>query len=123
MWLVSFTLDFRIKDTPGTEFPVLFNAFCYLRGDKQIAHCNIDPETLYAPVVRHETIRMLLAKVEAQDLILEGVNVSSAYLHGEMKTPVILQLPTDFSSIPWKPIHATLVIKYICDHREAGNIW
>lgn len=75
---VPFTWDFRIKENPGTEVPVLFKARCCLRGDKQVAYRDFDPETLYATVLRHETIRILLTKVAAQDLLLEGVDIATA---------------------------------------------
>lgn len=69
---VPYTWDFRIRETPGTDAPVLLKAYCCLRGDKQVACRDFDPEILYAPVVRQETISMLLAKVAAQDFIPKG---------------------------------------------------
>lgn len=99
---LPFTWNFRIKEDAGDNVPLLYNARCCLRGDKQIPFDDLDPNTLYAPVVRHETIRMLLAEANAQDLIVEGADVDNAYLYGKLETPFIMELPTNSTGIPCK---------------------
>lgn len=81
---------FRIKDTPGADGPFNHKARCCMRGDKQIEYQDYDPESLYAPVVRHETFRMLFAKVAPQGLLLEGADVANAYLYGNLNILVIM---------------------------------
>ncbi len=50
---------------------------------------NIDfnPDTLYAPVASHETIRIILAFAASSDFILEGGDVANAYLYGKNGCP------------------------------------
>lgn len=48
---VPFTWDFGIKENSDTDVPVLFKARCCLRGDRQVAYRDFDPETLYSPFV------------------------------------------------------------------------
>lgn len=102
---------------------MLFKARFCLRGDKQVAYRDFGTETLYAPVARHETIPMFLAKVAAQDLILEVLSVAAAHLNGELKKLVIMELPTNYSGIPRKPNHVALVEMSIFGQIKAGNIW
>lgn len=97
---------------------MLFKARFRLRGDRKVAYRYFDQETIYAPVVCRETIRILLAKVAAQDLILEGIDVAAAYLHGELKKPVMMDRPTNSSDISFKPNHLSLVVKSNYGHCE-----
>ena len=68
---IPYIWDFRIKDTAGSIATVIYKARCCLRGDFQIAYLDFDPTNLYAPVVRHETIRIFLIKASAEGLIVE----------------------------------------------------
>lgn len=94
-----------------------------MHGDKQEPYCDFDPDDLYAPVARHETIRMLLAKVAAQGLILEAADVANAYLYGDLSKPVTMEQPKDSSGVQQKPGHVALVVKSLYGHKAAGQIW
>lgn len=120
---LPFIWDFRIKEAPGSDISILYKARCCLRGDKQVAYRDFDPNNLYAPVVRHETIRMLLAKTAAQDLILEGADVANAYLYGNLDTPIIMQQPTDSTGKEAYPGYVCSLLKSIYGARQAGEIW
>lgn len=41
---------------------------------------DFDPTSLCTPVVRHETRRMFIAKYATQNLIVEGADMSNAYV-------------------------------------------
>jgi len=86
---------------------LLFKARCCLRGDKQVAYRDFDPEILYAPVVRHETIRVFIVKSSAQGLIVRGADVDNAYLYGNITNGVkiYMQQPTDSSQKLAMPGH------------------
>lgn len=118
---VPFTWVFRIKHFPGSV-PILYNAICCLLSDKQ-RPIAIYPEALYAPVVLHETIWILLSKVDAQNLIFEGSDISNAYLCVDLESPVVLHLPTYSSFISSKPNHVALVVKSLYVHRSGGQLW
>lgn len=92
---VPFLWDFKIKEAPGTSTPLLHKARCCLRGDKKQPYLDFDPKMLYAPVARHKTIRMLLAKFAAQDLFLQVADISNDYLYGDLDKPVIMSQPTN----------------------------
>ena len=112
---IPFIWNFRIKDTVGSTDELLYKARCCLRGDKQVAYRDFDPETLYAPVVRHETIRIFIVKSAAQGLIVEGADVDNAYLYGNINNgmTIIMQQPTNSTGIPTMPGHFCRLQKYM----------
>lgn len=81
---VPFTWAFKLKplDAVGNQF--LEKARCFLRGDRQIAYEDFDPNSLYAPVASHDAIRFLIAVSAAENVALEGADISNAYLFGDL---------------------------------------
>jgi len=75
---VPFIWDFRRKESPGDLLDVIYKARCCLRGDKQRPYVDYDPLNKYAPVARHESIRLLLAVSANFNLIIEGADVVNA---------------------------------------------
>lgn len=120
---IPFIWDLRIKDTVGSDVSVLYKARCCIRGDKQVAYRDFDPENLYAPVVRHETIRMFIAKAAAQNLILEAADVSNAYLYGDVDRDILMEQPTDSSGKLARPGYVCKLNKSLYGLRQAGEIW
>lgn len=57
---------------------------CTLRVDCQRAYVAYDLERIYAPVASKKTIRLLFSMAAANKLILDGSDVSNAYLHGKL---------------------------------------
>ena len=75
---IPFIRDFRTKHTAESIAPAFYRARCSLRGAFPIAYLDFDPINLYAPVVRHETIRIFLIKASAQGLFFRGADVTNA---------------------------------------------
>ena len=69
---VPFKWTFRAKqlDNDGRDF--LYKARYVLRGDKQEAYVDFDPDNLYAPVATHESLRALLSYAASKHDIVEG---------------------------------------------------
>lgn len=67
----------------------------------------------YAPVARQETIRMFLTFAAEQDLMIEGADVSNAYLYGALDTPIVMEQPKYSSQIPERPGYACALLKAI----------
>lgn len=74
-------------------------------------------------MARHETIRMLVAKVAAQVLIFEGLDIASAYLYGKMDVKVRIEQPTDSSGNVEKPRYNVLLNKSLYGGNQCGAIW
>ncbi|KAH9723770.1 hypothetical protein KPL70_007243 [Citrus sinensis] len=53
----------------------------------------IDFIELFSPVVRHASIRIILALVAVQDMHLEQMYVKTTFLHGELQEEIVIQQP------------------------------
>ena len=114
---------FRKKplDAQGKTF--LPKARCVARGDLQEAYVDFDPDTLYAPVAAHASIRLILAYAASQNLIIEGGDISNAYLYGEIDETIYMDQPTNSSGKTRKPVYVCKLLKSIYGVKQAGNIW
>jgi len=56
----------------------------------------LDYEETYSPVVRFESIRVLLAMGAHYQLVLHQIDVSTAFLHGELSEEVYMHQPEGF---------------------------
>lgn len=62
-----------------------------IRGDKQTA--GIDYFETFASVVRYDTLRFLLAKVAAEDLEIDHIDVNTAFLNPTLKEDIYMEIP------------------------------
>ncbi|KAH9658397.1 hypothetical protein KPL70_023479 [Citrus sinensis] len=91
---VSCKWIFKIKDgIPGAE-PRRFKARLVARGFTQ--NEGIDFTEVFSPVVRHVSIRVILALVAVQDMHLEQMDVKTAFLHGELQEEIVMQQPEGY---------------------------
>jgi hypothetical protein len=63
-------------------------------GHKQRA--GVDFEDIYAAVFKHTTLRMLLAKVAAEDLELRQLDIKTAYLNGKIAEETYMAQPEGY---------------------------
>ena len=108
-------------DAQGKTF--LPKARCVARGDLQEAYVDFDPDTLYAPVAAHASIRLILAYAASKNLIIEGGDISNAYLYGEIDKTIYMDQPTTSSGKTRKPGYVCKLLKSIYGVKQAGNIW
>jgi hypothetical protein len=57
----------------------------------------IDYNEIFAPVVKHNTIRSVLSIVASEDLYLEQLDVKTAFLHGDLVEEIYMHQPEGFS--------------------------
>ena len=58
----------------------------------------IDFTEVYSPVVRHTSIRTILALVVVHSMHLEQMDVKTAFLHGELEEQIMMSQPDGFEN-------------------------
>lgn len=85
---------FKRKETPGEL--IRYKARLVAKGFTQ--RFGVDYTETYAPVARYESLRVLLAKAANEDLDMIQFDVRTAFLYGELKEDIWIELPQG----PWK---------------------
>ncbi|CAJ2674023.1 unnamed protein product [Trifolium pratense] len=83
----------RKEGIPGAEAP-RYKARLVAKGFTQVE--GIDYNEIFSPVVKHCSIRVLMAIVNMYDLELEQMDVKTAFLHGELEETIYMQQPEGF---------------------------
>ncbi|KAK2447548.1 secreted RxLR effector protein [Trifolium repens] len=83
----------RKEGIPGVEAP-RYKARLVAKGFTQVE--GIDYNEIFSPVVKHCSIRVLMAIVNMYDLELEQMDVKTAFLHGELEETIYMQQPEGF---------------------------
>lgn len=120
---IRFFGDFRVKDTYGMVKEVIYEARCCLSGDKKVSFREFDPDNLYAPVVRNETIRIFMAKFAAQEIFPEGAHIVNDYLYGDIDVLIIMEQPTYSSGKPLRSVNVCQLYKFIYLASQPGENW
>uniref|UniRef100_A0AAV1V3K5 Integrase catalytic domain-containing protein n=1 Tax=Peronospora matthiolae TaxID=2874970 RepID=A0AAV1V3K5_9STRA len=84
---------FRIKRKPNGEI-VKFKARLVAKGFSQ--RPGVDYFETFSPVARKESINVAIALAAEQDLIMENVDVDTAFLYGEFKEEIYMDQPDGF---------------------------
>ena len=58
----------------------------------------IDYNEVYSPVVKHSSIRILLALVAQYELDLDQLDVKTTFLHGNLDEEIYMSQPTGFKT-------------------------
>lgn len=82
-------------------------------GDLQFPGLDFDPNSVYAPVASHESIRVLLSIAAANGLIVKVTgDVCNAYVYGDIDTDIYIEQPIHSTAIPERP-------GYVCKLRKS----
>ena len=82
----------------------------------------IDFNEVFSPVVKHSSIRVLLALVSLLDLELEQLDVKTAFLHGDLEETIYMQQPDGFV-VPGKEDHVCLLKKSLYGLKQSPRQW
>ena len=74
----------------------------------------------FAPVMRFETLRTLLAYSAVHNLKLRQLDVKSAYLHGRLNETIYMSQPPGYNDGSGR---SCLLIRSLYGLKQAGNVW
>jgi len=82
----------------------------------------IDFDELFFPVVRYETMRLLLTIAILEDLDIQSVDVKIAYLYGNLDEKIYMKQPEGFK-LPGKENKVWQLRKALYSLKQAGLSW
>jgi len=92
------------------------------RGDQQQEGKDFDARKIFAPVIRHEDLRSLLAFAVAYGLDIIQMDVDAAYLQANLDEEIYLAQPEGFID-PKLPLLVYLLLKSLYGLKQAGKLW
>jgi hypothetical protein len=96
---------FKKKEAISEKWGEKFKACLVAKGYSQ--HKGVDYEEIFSPVVKHTSMREVLALVAHYDMALEQMNVKTTFLYGDLEEQIYMEQPEGFS----QPGHEHLVCK------------
>lgn len=125
--LVDPPADFNIVETRwvyrkkvATDSTTIFKARLVAQGFTQIP--GVDFDEVFSPVIRHSTLRTLLALAVQKRLSTRHLDVTSAFLHGDLDRKIFLKQPTGFTA-PGNDRQVCQLRKAIYGLRQGGKVW
>ena len=111
---------FKKKEGISPAEGVKYKARVVARGFNQRE--GVDYNEIFSPVVRHTSIRVLLAIVAHQNLELEQLDVKTAFLHGELEEEIYMTQPDGFQ-VPGKENHVCKLKKSLYGLKQSPRQW
>lgn len=108
---------FRIKEEVGGK---RYKARLVARGYSQ--RRGIDYHETFAPVVRHSSLRTLIALAAKLDLQIDQMDVKTAFLNGDLKEVVYMKQPNGFKQ-KGKEDYVCLLKKSLYGLKQAPRSW
>ena len=111
---------YKKKTGIPTVEPERFKACLVAKGYSQRE--GIDYQEIFFPVVRHTSIRMLLAITTTGDYELEQMDVKMPFLHGNIDEKIPMEQPEGFKT-KGKEDHVCLLKKSLYDLKQTPRQW
>lgn len=111
--------NFKIKTDKDGQ-PKRRKARFFAKGYRQIK--GIDFQESFAPVVRYDSLRVLMAIAAMQDLELVQLDVATAFLNGDIDEEIYITQPEGYI-IPGRETEVCKLNKSLYGIRQASRIW
>lgn len=111
---------YKIKPGIEGQEPERYKSRLVARGFTQKE--GIDYHEVFAPVVKHVSIRTLLSLVVNLDLELEQMDVKTAFLHGNLEEDLYMEQPEGYVD-KHKPDHVCLLKKSLYGLKQSPRQW
>lgn len=82
---------------------------------------SIDFNETFVPVVRHSTIRLLFAIANQNDMDMKHLDVTTAFLNGELNEQIYMELPIGFNDENSDKV--CLLKRSIYGLKQASRVW
>lgn len=82
----------------------------------------IDYQEVFAPVVRYETVRILLAIVAIEDMEIIQFDVKTAYLYGKIDADIYMRQPVGYKDTE-RPNKVCKLKRALYELKQAGRCW
>lgn len=102
----KFVFSIKLRSDGSIE---RYKARLVVFGNKQ--EFGLDYDETFAPVAKMTTVRTILALAASQSWSLHQMDVENAFLHGDLKEEVYMQLPY---GMPTSSSHVVFKLKVLC---------
>lgn len=119
--LIKGRWTFRLKPGFNGKAPV-YKARFVAKGYSQVPGVDYTESEIYAPVVKHGSLRVLLSIATALDLELYQMDVTAAFLYGDLKEELYVQQPEGFINKE-KPHMVCKLLKPLYGLKQAPRQW
>ena len=113
-WLYKIKLGITEEDPKRHKARLVARSFTQKEG--------IDYHEVFAPVVKHVSIRTLLSLVVNLDLELEQMDVKTAFLHGNLEDDLYMEQPEGYEDKS-KPDHVCFLKKSLYGLKQSPRQW
>ncbi|KAH9657534.1 hypothetical protein KPL70_023118 [Citrus sinensis] len=111
---------FRVKEGLTTSEPSRYKARLVAKGYTQRE--GVDFKEVFSHVVRHASIRVLLAMTAVHDLELDQLDVKTAFLHGRLQEEILMTQPEGYVDSE-KPNHVCLLKRSLYGLKQSPRQW
>jgi hypothetical protein len=107
---------FDVKDDGRKRARLVAKGFSQVEG--------MDYDQVFSPVVRFETVRLILALAALENWVAYGLDVRNAYLYGELDEEIYMEQPEGFTAPGTTKEHYVLrLLRALYGLKQAGLAW
>ena len=105
---------FDVKDNGQKRACLVAKGFSQVEG--------MDYDEVFSPVIRFETVHLIISMAALENWHMHGLNVRNAYLYGELDEEIYMEQPEGFS-VPGKASHVLRLWRALYRLKQARLAW